>query len=968
MTTIKSVIRSTTSLKSRQPDVVAYLTGVDNGLRGPIPTPPPVIAADGTYEIGGVLYGPNYGPRGPMQVIIGVWNQGDVGYCFENNNVAEDLHAKWASRGINLMKAGHPDAVLQGRATQYLTAAKNAGLMLEASPTWYQFLQPIGDPASKDLRDLAMNDPYWRVNWITYHAVDEIDLQAYPLSDHVTFMDGWPLAGVSKPISANFTRRVAVPSSTYGSSTINFYEAFNLPQILQLALDSYEWHLTAPSANTITPPELRSSGDTFISTWHSNGVYTDTDRGSQTSIGSRFTASVTGLAVHRMRNGPVAPGFSDSGNLPVQYPPFQFNTPPNSIQGLIIAPQPMAYAPGDKPTGHHIATGRVELSSPQYLGSGQWQPGRYLRNESWSGFVHGSSAIYLFPQTVGTPQATGYIDAVANTVVITSEPVRPFLFGGALRIITPGDFTLRGWVRRDSPQLSGTPGGAGTYALDVTKGAPVATGSVGSPVTLEFSTEGYAWSDDSNPENLAELAAVIDNLERMQAHPTGGNLLIDTAQGGRRAFTVMRCPDIDGDVGLYREDMTLAPIQAGYTLGGTPILDDAGGGPMWDFGWPMGFEGFRVVGDDGATYLYVRSMSNSNRPTFFPGYAALGLPARVFGPFELAGFRRVGVGSAVEMTGSSGVIKAGVDDGAATWFYIESGTVSANEGNSGTTAYTFTIRRGGDLSGTDTVTATVSGTGITPAAASDFSGGTFPTQVLTFNPTETTKTFTANVIGDTTSEFNETALVTLSAPSAGQLVGSNKSKALFSIVNDDAVKISAFVWLVDTDETSALALPGSPVGATYLKASETTYQTRSGVKVRALTPLFGNNSSGFAGTPFVSSANAFSSVEFGIAPGNWEIGIIVSGNPAGNTLTVIDDPDGTPSTEVSLALAARAGASLSDTDGTEYTNASTAVADAVNNLTFVPVTVTDAGGGEGRVRVYCSGSAANLCAICIRQV
>ena len=70
--------------------------------------------------------------------------------------------------------------------------------------------------------------------------------------------------------------------------------------------------------------------------------------------------------------------------------------------------------------------------------AGRWQQGRFLRNEAWSGFVHGSSSMYLFPQTVGSINVTGYINTANNTLVITSEPTRAFIFGGALRIQVEG--------------------------------------------------------------------------------------------------------------------------------------------------------------------------------------------------------------------------------------------------------------------------------------------------------------------------------------------------------------------------------------------------------------------------------------------------------------------------------------------------------------------------------------------------
>jgi hypothetical protein len=921
----------------------------------------PTIGADGTYEIGGVVYSESIGPRGPMFVMIAAFNQADVGYCYETNNVAENLPAKWASRGIKAYKIGHPNSVLQGRSDELLAALEAAGLGLIALPQAESEYGFSGDLSLLDYRDLAINDPYWREKWFYYQILDEPDLGTVPLSRHLEYIPNSVIGGLRKPFVANFTRRVAVPSQAGESSNLIWKPAFDATGLSLLAIDSYEWHLTANQSNSATV--TKSSPDTWISTWHGEGIYNSAlspplDTATRLMFGRRFTASVTGMAVHLQRNGPLSRGRSTDGGVTI--------LPPGGGTGVFVLPSAMAYAPGDKAGGHFIATGRVEINSASYPQSGRWQPGRYLRSEAWSGFVHGSSSLYIFPQTTGNTTVTGYIDATANTLVVTSEPSRPFLFGGALRLQTEGDFTVKGWVRRDSPQLSGTPGGAGTYALDTGKATPIATGTSGSPVTIQVSTEGRPWGDDSNPENLAELAAVIDNLDRMQAHPTGGNLMIDTSQGGRRAFSVMRCPDINADTSLYKEDMTLAPIQAGYTSGGAAIADSGGGLPLWDFGWPMGFEGFRVTGDDGALYIYVRAMSNA-KPTWFPGYAALGLPERVFGPLEFAGFRRVGTGTAVEMTGTSGVIKAGVDDGAPTWFYIETLAITQNEGNSGNTAYAITVRRGGDLSGTDTVTATVSGTGSNPANAADF-GGSFPSQVLSFAPTEATKVFTVNVSGDTTGEQNETFAVTLSSPSTDTaLVGSNKSAITCTITNDDAALLGTFVWLGST-LTAAPALSGSPAGATYLNASETTNVTRGGITMRSVSsgPPVSDNT-GFASTPFWQIGNSFQGARFEIPAGNWEFAFIATAAFGGISGTVTIRDLTASVDRQTVVLSSAAGALLLDTAENEYTTSSTAVADAVGApLPYLPVTVADAGSGTGVIQLYANG--VNISAIALRQL
>jgi hypothetical protein len=69
----------------------------------------------------------------------------------------------------------------------------------------------------------------------------------------------------------------------------------------------------------------------FISTWHGDGIYIAANPSTKGSVGRRFTASVTGRAVHLQRNGPNLPGRSDDGQLPVDYPPIAFNNPPYTV-------------------------------------------------------------------------------------------------------------------------------------------------------------------------------------------------------------------------------------------------------------------------------------------------------------------------------------------------------------------------------------------------------------------------------------------------------------------------------------------------------------------------------------------------------------------------------------------------------------------------------------------------------------
>jgi len=108
--------------------------------------------------------------------------------------------------------------------------------------------------------------------------------------------------------------------------------------------------------------------------------------------------------------------------------------------------------------------------------------------------------------------------------------------------------------------------------------------------------------------------------------------------------------------------------------------------------------------------------------------------------------------------------------------------VSANEGNSGGTAFTFTV----SLSQPSGIPVTVdyATADDTAQAGSDY---TAASGTLTFNPTETSKQFSVFVTGDTAVEPNETFKVNLSAPTNATI---QNSEGVGIIVNDDGGSIS----------------------------------------------------------------------------------------------------------------------------------------------------------------------------------
>jgi Ca2+-binding RTX toxin-like protein/urease beta subunit len=123
---------------------------------------------------------------------------------------------------------------------------------------------------------------------------------------------------------------------------------------------------------------------------------------------------------------------------------------------------------------------------------------------------------------------------------------------------------------------------------------------------------------------------------------------------------------------------------------------------------------------------------------------------------------------------------------AAPTISISTPSVSLAEGDSGSTAFEFTMTRSGDASGTSTAGWIVSGGGNLTTNASDFIGGIYPSGTVTFYPGETSRVVTVNVAGDTTVEIDEKFVflfdgVTTNATLEGPLFGEGY------ILNDDIV-------------------------------------------------------------------------------------------------------------------------------------------------------------------------------------
>ena len=132
-----------------------------------------------------------------------------------------------------------------------------------------------------------------------------------------------------------------------------------------------------------------------------------------------------------------------------------------------------------------------------------------------------------------------------------------------------------------------------------------------------------------------------------------------------------------------------------------------------------------------------------------------------------------------------------------------------SEGDSGFTAYTFTVTRSGSVSGALTVDWQVSGSDTLDGT--DF-GGALPGGKVTFANGETTKTITVSIAGDQTIEADETFSVQLSNPTVAAALVTDTAFGV--ILNDDPAAPQI------TLPASATALVGEATAITGLTVAD----------------------------------------------------------------------------------------------------------------------------------------------------
>jgi uncharacterized delta-60 repeat protein len=185
------------------------------------------------------------------------------------------------------------------------------------------------------------------------------------------------------------------------------------------------------------------------------------------------------------------------------------------------------------------------------------------------------------------------------------------------------------------------------------------------------------------------------------------------------------------------------------------------------------------------------------------------------------------------------------------------------EGNSGSTTYTFTVNRSGNTSGSSTAEWAVSST---QASGDDFVGSVLPSGIVTFAAGEASKTIIVEVNGDSNIENDETFSIALSDP-AGAII--TTASADGTIINDDYLPSLA---IIATDATKAEGNSGS---ATY-----TFTVNRSGNTSGGSTAQWAVSSAQATGNDFVGGVLPSGTVTF--AAGDTSKAITIEVNGDGN--------------------------------------------------------------------------------------
>jgi hypothetical protein len=260
------------------------------------------------------------------------------------------------------------------------------------------------------------------------------------------------------------------------------------------------------------------------------------------------------------------------------------------------------------------------------------------------------------------------------------------------------------------------------------------------------------------------------------------------------------------------------------------------------------------------------------------------------------------------------------------------------EGNSGSTAFTFTVTRTGDTTITDTVQWAVTGTGTNPANTEDFGGGVLPSGLVTFGTHITSQVISVPVSGDTTFEPDETFILTLTNPSNGATIAT--ATATGTIQNDDdspTLSINDITVVEGKDANALLAVSLSePINQTVSVNYTTT----------AINATAGSDYTTTSGTLTLAPNSTFVTISIPILNDNI--------NESLEAFTV------TLSNPVNAKLSSNTNDSIGEVNisDTWYSGLTSTLSNGVENLTLIGVNAINGTGNSGN-NILTGNSASN---------
>ncbi|NEQ39488.1 MAG: hypothetical protein F6K40_25810, partial [Okeania sp. SIO3I5] len=357
----------------------------------------------------------------------------------------------------------------------------------------------------------------------------------------------------------------------------------------------------------------------------------------------------------------------------------------------------------------------------------------------------------------------------AGTVVeITNTSASEGTTSGSLTLSTDGDQILA-YQGTNTFIAALNNEGAATWQADATDPQTSAL-----PQGLTNGTDAVAISEIDNAVytgittgDKATLLAALNNKDNWTGSNSSnqtfsGTFSIDAGGGGTTlAIAATDAEKAEGDSGTTA--FTFTVTRSGDTSGVTTV----------DYAT---LDGLAVAGDD--------YTSSSGNLTFAAGETSKTITVDVIGDTEVEtdeGFTvslfNASGGATISTADADGTIQND-DTPPPPTLAIAATDAEKAEGDSGTTAFTFTVTRSGDTSGVTTVDyATLDGLAVAGDDYTSSSGN------LTFAAGETSKTITVDVIGDTEVETDEGFTVSLFNASGGATISTADADG--TIQNDD---------------------------------------------------------------------------------------------------------------------------------------------------------------------------------------